>query len=54
MLFDRARLLMTPGLACHAPSPGYYRLCFAWASRGALREGLARLGRLLTETMPGS
>jgi len=43
-LFREARVLLTPGLACHASAPGFYRLCFAWPSHlESLQEALRRL-----------
>ena len=39
-----AGLLMTPGEACHSPTPGCFRCCFAWHSElGSLRVGMERL-----------
>jgi bifunctional pyridoxal-dependent enzyme with beta-cystathionase and maltose regulon repressor activities len=42
-LFTRARILFTPGEACHAAEPGFYRCCFAWMPAPAVVEGFNRL-----------
>ena len=42
-LFREARVLMTPGEACHAAAPGWYRCCFAWMPPRAVRVGFERL-----------
>jgi aspartate/methionine/tyrosine aminotransferase len=42
-LFEDARLVFTPGEAMHAPSPGFYRVCFAYGSFASLGEALRRL-----------
>ena len=44
-LFAEERELYTPGEACHAREPGFYRCCFAWVSPAALGVGFARLAR---------
>ena len=46
-LVDRAHVLLTPGLACRAPAPGYFRLCFAAVPEDGLDEGMHRLVRFL-------
>lgn len=30
LMFEEAKVLLTPGEACFAERPGFYRLCFAW------------------------
>lgn len=42
-LFAEARVLFTPGEACHAAEPGFYRCCFAWMPPAAVRVGFERL-----------
>jgi aspartate/methionine/tyrosine aminotransferase len=48
LLFDRARVVLTPGLACHAARPGFFRCCFAWMPRDALVAAFHRIERVLT------
>lgn len=38
-------VLFTPGEACHASEPGWFRCCFGAVPRGAAVEGLTRLAR---------
>lgn len=49
-LFDQfvsdAGVILTPGKACHAAEPGYFRCCFAWAEPEAIRAGFERLSTL--------
>jgi len=42
-LFEEAHLLLTPGQACHAEAPGFFRCCFAWMSEEAISDGIARI-----------
>jgi 1-aminocyclopropane-1-carboxylate synthase len=42
-LFDSLKILLTPGHACHAIAPGYYRCCFAWMPAEATMTGVSRL-----------
>ena len=44
---DSCKVILTPGEACHAPAPGYFRLCFAWCARQALEAAVGRLVRHL-------
>lgn len=41
---DSCRVILTPGKPCHAPAPGFFRLCFAWVPRQALADAVGRLG----------
>jgi 1-aminocyclopropane-1-carboxylate synthase len=43
---DELKLIWTPGRSCHAPAPGYFRICFAWVGLAALEEMIARLATL--------
>jgi DNA-binding transcriptional MocR family regulator len=43
------RLLLTPGRACHAPGPGFFRICWAWMEAGALPVAVARIAEALRE-----
>jgi 1-aminocyclopropane-1-carboxylate synthase len=42
-----ARVVVTPGEACHAPEPGFFRVCWAWMPRDALPVAVARIRALL-------
>lgn len=42
-MLKHARVIFTPGSACHADEPGLYRVCFAWMPTDAVREGFRRL-----------
>jgi 1-aminocyclopropane-1-carboxylate synthase len=48
-LFREARLLFTPGEACHASEPGWYRCCFAWMPPDAVAEGFRRLAAFVAK-----
>jgi 1-aminocyclopropane-1-carboxylate synthase len=49
-LLDEARVLLTPGLACRAAEPGFFRLCFAAVPEDGLAVGLQRLTGYLSCT----
>lgn len=49
LLYDRAKVLLTPGEACLAAEPGFYRICFAWMPEESVRAGFSRLMRVLSE-----
>lgn len=42
-LFEVCRVVFTPGSACHAAAPGYFRVCFAWGSPAAVRAAAERI-----------
>jgi aspartate/methionine/tyrosine aminotransferase len=42
-LYDEERVLLTPGEACHASEPGFFRLCTAWMPAESTAVGLQRL-----------
>jgi len=44
VLYDDAGIVLTPGAAQHAYSPGQYRLCFAWNDIEVLKMAMDRLG----------
>ena len=48
-IFVECKLLVTPGQACHAPKPGYFRFCYAWHrdGPGAVAQVVRRLGDFL-------
>lgn len=42
-LIDVAGLVCTPGRPCHAPYPGFYRICFAWNDAEVTDVAMRRL-----------
>ena len=52
-MFEEARSLFTPGEACHAAAPGFYRCCFAWVPRDAVVEGFRRLAGFVADRRAG-
>jgi 1-aminocyclopropane-1-carboxylate synthase len=42
-----ARVVVTPGEACHAPEPGFFRVCWAWMPRDALPVAVGRIRAVL-------
>ena len=44
-LFDECKILFTPGEPQHAPEPGFYRICYAYAPIEGVRAAFERLGR---------
>lgn len=46
-LFDKERLLMTPGKDCHFAVPGNFRICWAAVPQEALPAAVERLGNFL-------
>jgi aspartate/methionine/tyrosine aminotransferase len=53
LMFDKAKVLLTPGEACMAAEPGFYRCCFAWMPQlESVRVGFVRLQKLLQELGP--
>lgn len=51
-LLARARVVLTPGSACHAAEPGFARCCFAWMGPASVDVAFARLGDLFKEWPP--
>jgi len=45
--FVAAKVVLTPGEACHAPEPGFFRVCWAWMPREALPVAVSRLRAVL-------
>ncbi|GBF93602.1 1-aminocyclopropane-1-carboxylate synthase [Raphidocelis subcapitata] len=43
------RLLLTPGRACHAAAPGFFRICWAWMPTEALPVAAARMAEAVSE-----
>jgi 1-aminocyclopropane-1-carboxylate synthase len=48
-LCDDCKVILTPGRACHAAEPGFFRLCFAWVPQEALEAAVARVAARLAE-----
>lgn len=40
---DECKVILTPGSACHAVEPGFFRLCFAWVAPEALKDAVIRI-----------
>jgi 1-aminocyclopropane-1-carboxylate synthase len=36
-------IVFTPGSACHLPTPGYFRVCYAWLSMNSLSKFIDRM-----------
>ncbi|WIA13905.1 hypothetical protein OEZ85_002476 [Tetradesmus obliquus] len=37
------RVVLTPGAACHAAEPGWFRVCYAWTPPGSLAAAVSRI-----------
>ncbi|RHY35459.1 hypothetical protein DYB32_000083 [Aphanomyces invadans] len=48
LMFEKCKFIMTPGEAQHAPTPGFYRICFAYNTPAAVVHGLSRTLEYLT------
>lgn len=48
-ILARARVVLTPGAACHAAEPGFARCCFAWMGPASVEVAFERLGALFKE-----
>lgn len=48
-MFERARVLMTPGQDCHASEPGFFRVCTVWMPPEAISQIPVRLRKLAAE-----
>jgi len=49
LMFDYARVVLTPGESQRDSKPGWYRICFAWVSVDVLLIGMERLSRLVAK-----
>lgn len=49
LMFNYARIVLTPGEAQHEVSPGMFRICYAWVSPAVLEIAMERLSRLITK-----
>jgi 1-aminocyclopropane-1-carboxylate synthase len=47
-MYEEAKLILTPGEACHCAKPGLFRICFAAVRPDALDAALERLSRFYT------
>uniref|UniRef100_A0A383VMM0 Aminotransferase class I/classII large domain-containing protein n=1 Tax=Tetradesmus obliquus TaxID=3088 RepID=A0A383VMM0_TETOB len=47
------RVVLTPGAACHAAEPGWFRVCYAWTSPGSLPAAVSRIAAAVKQ-MQGS
>jgi aspartate/methionine/tyrosine aminotransferase len=52
-LWERHRLLFTPGAACHAARGGWYRICYAFHCPAGQAEGMRRLTAFVRESRAG-
>lgn len=52
-MLARTNVNLTPGSACRAPEPGFFRLCFAAVAPEQAAEAVARIGALLAERRAG-
>ncbi|KIY99821.1 hypothetical protein MNEG_8138 [Monoraphidium neglectum] len=48
-MVEAKRLLLTPGRACHAEAPGFFRICWAWMPAEALPVAAARIKAAVRE-----
>lgn len=44
---EKCKVILTPGSACHAAAPGFFRLCFAWVPKEALVDAVDRIEKEL-------
>lgn len=47
LLFEHARIVLTPGESQRDPRPGWFRICYAWVSPAVLAIAMERLSRLV-------
>lgn len=52
-MVDDKKLLLTPGQACHAAEPGFFRICWAWMPAEALPVAVARIAAACAEHRAG-
>ncbi len=51
-ILERARVNLTPGAACRAAEPGFFRLCFAGSPPAAVETAIERLAGVLERAAP--
>ena len=49
LIFNYARIVLTPGESQHEKTPGMFRICYAWVSPDVLEIAMERLSRLITK-----
>lgn len=49
LMFDYARVVLTPGESQRDPKPGMFRICYAWVSVEVLVIAMERLSRLVAK-----
>jgi len=49
LIMKYARVVLTPGKSLHDPSPGMYRLCYAWVAPEVLEIAMERISRLVSK-----
>lgn len=49
LMFNYARIVLTPGEAQKEVTPGMFRICYAWVSPAVLEIAMERLSRLITK-----
>ncbi len=47
LLLKECGVIFSPGWACHAPVPGYFRVCYAWVEPEVLQVAIDRLAQFL-------
>lgn len=45
--FASAGVVMTPGFSCHAQTPGFFRICYAWVPLESLVEAIRRIKQIV-------
>jgi 1-aminocyclopropane-1-carboxylate synthase len=49
LLFEHARIVLTPGESQRDPRPGMFRICYAWVAPAILAIAMERLSRLVAK-----
>jgi len=49
LIFDHARIVMTPGESQRERVPGMFRICYAWVTPEVLEIGMERLSRIVAK-----
>jgi 1-aminocyclopropane-1-carboxylate synthase len=47
LIFQHARIVLTPGESQRDPSPGMFRICYTWVSPEVLETAMERLSKLV-------
>ena len=48
-IFDKSKVMLVPGQACHARQPGWYRICIAAHAIEAMHDLVARLKHFIDQ-----